>query len=304
MNLHLKTSLDNILRSPFQAMAAILVLAITFFVSTLIAVTVYSSSQLLTYFETRPQIIAFLAEDATDEQISELMGRLENDPRVANLNFVSKEDALNIYKDATSDNPLLGELVSPSIFPASTEFSPADLSLAQDLIDLMDDEVVVDDIGFTANVGGTSAVGDVIERLKTVSYYVRLAGAVSVGVLGVTSFLVLMVVIGMRISMKRDEIESLSLIGATPGFIRTPLVLEAIQYAVIGAFFGWLFASVIVMYASPHIFTYFGDVPVLPKDSSDFFGLLGIILGGELLVAIVIAVLGSMFSLSRTLKLR
>lgn len=303
MNLHLKTSIDNIRRAPFQALAAISVLAITFFVSTLIAVTVYSSSQLLNYFETRPQIIAFLTEDATQAQIDELMGRLEKDPRVTNLSFVSKEDALNIYKEATSDNPLLGELVSPSIFPASIEFSPSDLNLAQDLIDIMKDELIVDDIGFTANVGGNSTVSDVIERLKTISYYVRVAGAVAIGVLAVTSFLVLMVVIGMRISMKKEEIESLSLIGATPGFIRTPLMLEAIHYAVIGAFAGWLVAAVLVMYASPNIFSYFGDIPVLPRDMTDFFTMLGIILAGEVLIAIVIAIFGSLFSLSRTLKL-
>ena len=304
MKLHWKTSFDNIRRAPFQALAAISVLAITFFVSTLIAVTVYSSSQLLTYFETRPQVIAFLTEDTTDAQVDELMGRLENDPRIVNLSFISKEQALNIYKDATADNPLLGELVSPSIFPSSIEFSPSDLNLAEELIGMMEEELIVEDIGFTANVGGSSAVGDVIERLKTVSYYVKAAGAIAIGVLAVTSFLVLMVVIGMRISMKREEIESLSLIGATPGFIRAPLMLEAIHYAIIGAFAGWLFAAVLVMYASPNIFSYFGDVPVLPKVSSDFFGLLGVILAVELLIAILIAILGSLFSLSRTLKLR
>lgn len=304
MKLHLKTSFDNIRRAPFQAMAAISVLAITFFVSTLIAVSVFSSNQLLRYFETRPQVIAFLTDDASEEQISELMGRLEGDPRVANLNLVSKEDALNIYKEATSDNPILGELVSPSIFPASIEFSPVELDHAQELIDLMDNELIVDDIGFTASVGGSSAVSDVISRLKTVSQYIRMAGVISITVLAVTSFLVLVVVISMRISMKKEEIESLSLIGATPGFIRAPLVLEAIHYSVIGTLFGWLVASVLVMYASPSIFSYFGDVPVLPKSTTDFFSLLGIVLLGELLIAVIIAIFGSLFSLSRTLKLK
>lgn len=302
--MHLRTSLENIRRAPFQAMAAISVLAITFFVSTLIAVSVFSSNQLLRYFETRPQIIAFLTEDSTQEQIDELMGRLEADPRIGNLNLVSKEEALEIYKEATSDNPLLGELVSPSIFPASIEFSPLELDHAQELIAMMDEELIVDDIGFTASVGGSSAVGEVIDRLKTVSSYIRLAGVISITVLAVTSFLVLVVVIGMRISMKKEEIESLSLIGATPGFIRTPLVLEAIHYALIGAFVGWLIASVLIMYASPSVFSYFGDIPVLPRETKDFFGLLGVVLLGEILIGIFIAILGSLFSLSRTLKLR
>lgn len=304
MSLHLKTSIDNIRRAPFQALAAISILSITFFVSTLIALSVYSSNQIISYFETRPQIIAFLKDDSSQEQVDELMGRLTGDPRISNLRFVSKEEALNIYKQATSDNPLLGELVSSSIFPASIEFSPADLSYAEELIGLVKGELIVDEIGFTANVGGSSAVGDVINRLKTISYYVRLSGALAVGILAVTSGLVLMVVISMRISMKRDEIESLSLIGATPGFIRAPLLLEAVEYGVLGAFIGWLFASVLAMYVSPHLFSYFGTIPMLPKEPGKFFGLLGIILAGELFISVKIALIGSIVSLSRTLKLK
>lgn len=300
--MHLKTSLDNIRRAPFQAMAAISVLAITFFVTTLIAITVYSSNQLLKYFETRPQVIAFLVDDASEEEITSLKAKLEQDSRVNAVKFVSKEEALQIYKEATSDNPLLGELVSPSIFPASIEFSPSALEYAQDLISEVKQERIVESVGFTASVGGESAVGQVIERLEKITYYVRLAGVVSIGVLATTSFLVLMVVIGMRIVMKKDEIESLSLIGAKPWFIRSPLLLEAMHYAIIGVFIGWLAAVVLLMYASPSIFSYFTDIPVLPTDTTQFFLLLLAFLGGELLVGVLLALIGSTVAVSRSIK--
>lgn len=304
MRLHIKNSFENIRRAPFQAMAAVSVLAITFFVSTLIAVAVYSSSQLLRYFETRPQVIAFLAEETDQDQIDELLSRLNDDYRILNPKFVSKEDALQIYKDATADNPLLGEFVSPGSLPASIEFAPAELEYAQELIEEMQGELIVEDVGFTASVGGVAAVTEVIERLKTISEYIRLAGGVSTLVLATTSFLVLVVVISMRTSMKRDEIEALSLIGATSGFIRAPLVLEAIHYAVIGVFLGWLVASSVVMYASPTIFSYFGDISVLPANMQDFLMLLGFILAGQLVIGIFIALLGSNFAVSRNLKLK
>ena len=302
--MHLKTSLDNIKRDPFQALAAISVLTVTFFVTTLIAIIVYSSNQLIKYFETRPQVIAFLIDEVKDDEIASLKQKLENDPRVRAVRFVSKEEALGIYKEATSDNPLLGELVSPSIFPASIEFSPSELTHAQALIEEVKEEKIVESVGFTASVGGESAVSDVINRLKNISYYVRIAGASAVAVLALTSFLVLMVVIGLRIVMKKDEIESLSLIGATPGFIRAPLLLEAVHYAVIGVFSGWLLASVLIMYASPSIFSYFGEIAIIPTETKDFFLLLAAFLGGELLVGIVIALIGSYIAASRSLKIR
>lgn len=304
MNLHIKTSLDNIRRAPFQAMAAISVLAITFFVTTLTAMVVYSSEQLLQYFESRPQIIAFLTDDAEALQIENLSAKLEVDERINSVRFVSKEDALEIYKEATSENPLLGELVSPSIFPASIEISPADLTFAQEILTEIKEEPIVESVGFTASIGGESAVGEVIERLKTISNYVRIAGVIAISVLAVTSFLVLMIVIGMRILMKKEEIESLSLIGATAGFIRAPLILEALQYAFWGVLIGWLMASVLIMYASPTIFSYFGEIPVLPSNTRDFFILLGAFLGVEVLVGMVIALLGSIISVSRSLSIK
>ena len=73
---HINTSLRNIRRSPFQAMAAMSVLALTFFVTTLIAILVYSSSQVISYFETRPQIIAFLKDSVDQESVAAKAGFL------------------------------------------------------------------------------------------------------------------------------------------------------------------------------------------------------------------------------------
>jgi cell division transport system permease protein len=303
MNEHIKTSFDYMKRAPFQALAAISVLSLTFFVSTLLAVLAYSSHQILRYFETRPQIIAFVKTDTQVERIDELKTQLEKDLRIKSLKYVSKEEALEIYKKATSDNPLLGELVSPSIFPASLEFSVVDLKYTQEIIDEIKKEDFIEGVSFTANLGGESSLGDVITRLRNVSYYVRIGGAATASVLIATSFLVLMVVMGMRIAVRKLEIESLGLIGATNWFIRLPIILEAINYAVIGALFGWLMAFVLMLYTTPSILNYFAEIPVLPRESTMFFGLFGLLLLVELLIGIVLALIGSMIAVSRSLRM-
>ncbi|KKT33021.1 MAG: Cell division protein [Candidatus Woesebacteria bacterium GW2011_GWB1_44_11b] len=301
--MHLKVALDYIRRAPFQALAAISVLSVTFFVGTVIAILVYSSSQLLNYFETRPQVIAFLKQDAVFEEVNTLQSRLEADPRVKDVSFVSKEQALEIYKNATADNPLLAELVSPTIFPASIEFSLIDLARAREIIDELKANSVVESVGFTASLGGGEAsLNEVVDRLKTLTFYIRAGGVALVVVLGATSFLVLMIVIGMRLTTRRGEIETLSLIGAKSGFIRAPIVLEAIIYSATGVFFGWLLALILVLYVTPAILSYFGAIPVLPRDTMSFFLLLLAILAGELVIGVVVALWGSLLAVSRSLK--
>lgn len=302
MKTHLKTSLDSIRRSPFQALASITTLTVTFFVATIIAVLVYSSSQVLNYFETRPQVIAFLKTDATTDQINALKGRLTSDERLKDVKYVSKEDALAIYKNATSDNPLLGELVSPSIFPASLEFSVKDLSQTKNIIADLKKEAIVDSVGFTASIGGQNALDEVVDRLRKITLYVRVGGLVLVGVLGAVSFIVLMVIISMRITTKKGDLETLKLIGATPGFIRAPILFEAMTYAIVGAVIGWILALILVLYATPAILSYFVGINVLPRDTVQFFELMLAILGIEILVSMFIATMGSFVATSRALK--
>jgi len=302
MNIHLKTALGYVRRSPFQALAATFVLTLTFFVATLVSVLVYSSSQLITYFETRPQVIAFLKDDATPFAVSALQDKLSSDPRVKKVNYVSKEEALSIYKKATSDNPLLGQLVSPSIFPASLEFSVKDLTFAQSVIDEVKGEPIVDSVGFTAALGGESSLKDVVSRLQTISTYVRVFGIIFVGLLALTSFVVLLIIISMRIATRREEVEILDLIGATKGFIRSPIIIEALLYSLFGAFLGWMIAFIMILYLAPSAVTYFGEIPVLPKDTLGLFELFGIILGIEIVAAAILALSGSLIAVGRVKK--
>jgi cell division transport system permease protein len=304
MNIHLKTSLGYIRRSPFQAIAAIFVLGLTFFVATLVSIMVYSSSQLLIYFETRPQVIAFLKDSATDADVSSLQHKLTANSKIKDVKYVSKTEALSIYKKATSDNPLLGQLVSPSIFPASLEFSVTNLSFAQNVIDDVKNESIVESVGFTAAVGGQASLNDVVKRLRTITDYVRIGGGVSTGILALASFVVLLVTITMRMSVRKEEIEILNLIGATQGFIRSPIVLEAIFYAVLGVLIGWILAFITVLYSAPVLVSYFGEISILPKDTLGIISIFGIILGVELVCGLVLAVSGSLFAISRVRKSR
>lgn len=304
MNIHFKTATGYIRRSPFQAMAAVFVLSLTFFVASLVAMLVYSSSKLLIYFETRPQVIAFIKDGAIDTNVSDLQHRLTLDPKVKDVKYVSKEEALLIYKKATSDNPLLGQLVSPSIFPASLEFSVTDLSFAQNVIDKLKTESVVESVGFTAAVGGQTNLNDVVTRLRTITTYVRIGGGVFTGILVLASFVVLLITITMRMSSRREEIEILNLIGATQRFIRSPIILEAVFYAVIGVLIGWVLAFIAVLYSAPTLVSYFGEIPILPQDILGILEIFGIILGVEIISGLMLAIGGSLLAISRVRKTR
>lgn len=303
MGQHFSTAWRHIRRVPYQAMAAIFIMVITFFVATVLGILAYASSQTLHYFETRPQVIAFLKDEVTPEEVSLLQRQLEGDQRVKEVRYVSKEKALEIYKNATADNPVLSEFVSPKVFPASLEFSVADLSFAEGIIDEVKTNSIVDKVVFTASLGDGKDVGTVINNLRNVTNYIRFGGVGIMVFLLISSLLTLLVIIGMRIASRKDEVDVLKLLGATSGFIRMPFVIEGIIYATVGSAIGWLLASLLILYSAPSLLGFFGEIEILPTETTEFLILLGQVLGIELLLAFFLGLVGSFFAIGRYLKI-
>ena len=59
----INTALKNIRRSPYQALAAVSMTGLTVFVVSLFALVSLASQLILTSFETKPQVIAYLADE-------------------------------------------------------------------------------------------------------------------------------------------------------------------------------------------------------------------------------------------------
>ena len=64
---YLKTAWKNIRRSPYQALAAILIMSLTFLAISFFAFLLYGSSTIITYFESKPQVTAFFRNEASQD---------------------------------------------------------------------------------------------------------------------------------------------------------------------------------------------------------------------------------------------
>ena len=162
----------------------------------------------------------------------------------------------------------------------------------------------MDSVGFTAAIGGETSLNDVVSKLKTVTSYVRIGGIVFVGLLVLTSLVVLLVITSMRVVGRREEVDILNLIGATKGFIRSPIILEAFIYTLFGVALGWAVSFISVLYLAPTVVSYFGEIPILPRDALGIFELFGVILLIELITGSLLALSGSLIAISRVKKAR
>lgn len=71
--------------------------------------------------EQLPKAYIYLKDEATQAEVVNLMKQLKTLPGVMYVGYTSKEEALEVYKAINSHNPILLELVTPGMLPASID---------------------------------------------------------------------------------------------------------------------------------------------------------------------------------------
>jgi len=139
---------------------------------------------------------------------------------------------------------------------------------------------------------------DVVSVLTSWTNALRTIGLGLIIVLSLVSIFIMVIIIGIKISQKKEDIEIMRLIGADRWYIRWPFIFEGISYGVVGAFLGWLISTGALWYATPFLSSFLKGMPIFPIPLTFFFGLLG----AELLVAIVLGTVSSFLAVLRYLK--
>lgn len=283
------TALTAMRRSPYQSLAAVMMMSLTCFVAYAFSLFVVGTEKILQYFETRPQVIAFFELDASAESINSLASTMKTKPYVNDVTVVSKQDALEMYKQDNQDDPLLLELVTADILPASIEVSGM---TGNDL------DKIKSDLEKGQNVEDVVFQKDVIDSLNVWTRSVRLIGIGSVVLLALTSFLIVMVIIGIKITAKKQAINIMRIIGATRWYIKSPFMVEGILYGLVGSLIGWTAMFGGLLYLTPWLQNFLGSVPLFPIQP----GVYAIQVGAGTLIAMLIGAFAAMVASQRLIK--
>ncbi|MEK7513431.1 MAG: permease-like cell division protein FtsX [Patescibacteria group bacterium] len=287
----LKKTWIQLRRTPYQGLAAVMTMTLTILVIAVFSLISAGSIKILKYFETAPQVIAFFkpGEDLTDIQIANIRAQMEKTGKMNQFRYVSTREAEAIYKEKNKDNPLLLELVDYKILPASIEISATELKDLLELKIVLQGQEGVEEVVYYE---------DVIANLANWISSVKKMGFGVISYLTLESVLVILVIIGMQIASKREEIEILRLIGATSWFIRKPFLLAGMIYGLIGSFLAWGISYILLLYSTPFLANWLQDIPLLPVPVWFMLALLGM----ELFLGAAIGIFGGLVATHRFLK--
>ena len=298
----MKDMMISIRRTPYQSLASFLILLFTLFLSLFFFNLVAFFHGFLGFVETKPQVTVYFQNDTKESQISQIKQKLIQTGKTTSVTYISKEDAFNIYKNLEKNNPLLLEMVSAEILPASLEIKadkPTDLA---EIASYVKKQPGIDEVVFQK---------DIVDKLLTFTTIVRRTLLFIYALLLAITFMVLMTTTAFKIALKKDEIELQRLLGASTFYIRKPFFEE-------GAFFGFISGTVafalfygVFLIVYPLLSTQLVGIPDLA-----FFGLGNLdlyvwppsiifVLASYLLTVcfcMIIGVIGSYFSTSKYIE--
>ena len=181
------------------------------------------------------------------------------------------------------------DLVTADVLPSSFEISTQKIEDLSYISDMLKKSSIVSDVIYQK---------DVVSTLTSWTNAIRKIGIGLVILLSLVSIFIMAMIISIKISHKKEDIEIMRLIGATSWYVRLPFIIEGVFYGLVGAFVGWSIATVSLISVTPFLESFLKGIPVLP---ASYIALLAL-LGFEALFAIFLGVLSSFLAVFRYLK--
>jgi len=250
----MKEIIKSIKRAPYQSLTAFLVLFFTLFLSTALFISITFLQSLLNYVETRPQVTVYFQTKTTPDNIFKVRDDLQASGKVLSIKYISQEEAFNIYKSLNKDNPLLLEMVTADILPASLEIYAKKPIFLPEIAEYLKKQPGVDEVVFQK---------DIVNRLLSLTSVVRKLGVGFFAFLIFMAIVVLMTTASFKIALKKDEIQLMQLLGAKKSYIRKPFLLEGVFFGLAASLISFLIIAGTLAYFNPSLGSYLKGTPSL-----------------------------------------
>jgi cell division transport system permease protein len=256
----MRRTLQSLKRTPYQTAAALLVLYFTLFLIGILIISVTFLYGLLKYVEAQPQVTVYFKSDTKESEILQIQQELEASKKVSSTEYISKEKAYEIYKELTKDNPLLLEMSSKEILPASLEIYATDPTYLEEIADSLRERKGVDEVQFQKII---------VDRLLTLTNAVRNATLVLCAFLIFMATIVVIATTSFKIALRKEEIEILQLLGASNFFITKPYLKEGLVMGFLASLLSTFSLIGLILFVNPLLQGYLRGIPSI---NYTFFG--------------------------------
>ncbi|MDA8413276.1 MAG: permease-like cell division protein FtsX [Desulfobacteraceae bacterium] len=171
----------------------------------------------------RVQVTAYFDHELAQQEQTALRGKISAIPGTAKVTYVSRDEALKRFKSRLRGQETLLEGVRSEVLPTSIE-----IALKKSYRDSGMIEAYVASLKRISGISEVQYGEEWVQRFNTFLNFMRLVGALLGGFLVIAVLFIVSNTIKLTIYARRDELEVMSLVGATRFFIKAPFLIEGI----------------------------------------------------------------------------
>ncbi len=288
MGFYFREALLSFRRSTLMSMATILSITTILIIVGVFLLISINSSLFLKNIESQLEIIVYLEDNISQAEINNIKSNIASIDGIKEVKYVSKEEAYQrLLKDLGEQKDILSA-IEKNPLPASLEIQVKDPKMIEQIANRIAEFKKVEEVEYGREIA---------EKLLNFTYVFRRAGMLVLALLVFASILIISNIIKITVYARRNEIEIMSLSGATSWFIKWPFIIEGFLQGFISSLF-----SIIILY---YFYIFAVDkvhqaIPFLPLvvDNMDLLPIgIAIVLLGSL-----VGILGSMFSVGKYLN--
>ncbi|MEK7139420.1 MAG: permease-like cell division protein FtsX, partial [Patescibacteria group bacterium] len=292
-------ALQDLYRNVWLSVVTITILVLTLFSMNVLIVLNAMAGTAVQLVEKKVDISVYFKSSVAEDDILSLRQTILNLPEVANVDYISRDEALVAFKAANQDNQtIIGAIDELGDNPLG-----GSLRIRSQRLDQYGAILQVVDRPEYASLIATKDYANRQAMIEKISHWTASGRRVLIGfvmIFGLISALIVFNTIRVAIYTHREEIMIEKLVGATNWFVSLPFVIEGAIYAVISCLITAVVMYPVLAAAQPMVSNFFGNGAL--NLVHYFTSHLVLIFGSQFVVVLLLNIAASFVATRRYLK--
>lgn len=253
------------------------------------------SGYMIQQVKNRVDINVYFYPSASESQILNLKGTLEKLPEVAKIDYVSRDQALDSFREKHQNDALtLAALAELGTNPlgASLNIRAKDPTQYEQIANYLSSDTTLDSsqasiiekVNYYQNA-------EIIDRMTAVTRSIDTAARIIMGIFIVLSIIVIYNTIRLAIYASREEIHVMRLVGAQKRYVHGPFMVEGLLTGVFGAIITAILWYPITLIITKKMTTFFQGFSFLKYYGDNFIQIFIIMLVAGIIIGTISAAL-------------
>ncbi|MBQ7014554.1 MAG: permease-like cell division protein FtsX [Clostridia bacterium] len=284
----IKTAFKNVFKNWLLTIASISILSVCLIVLGSVMLIVGNINLFIDEIGDESQIVLFIEEDLTVDEITQISDRLHSISNIGNINYKSNSMILEEYKESLGEDAWLFEDLDAETFRNSFVFNIKDLEKYDQTI------YEVEKIDGIAKIKERR---DVIERIVDIKDVLTFLSFWIVMIFVIISMVIITNSVKVSVYAKKQEIWLMKYVGATDAFIEAPYFMEGIIIGLTAGFIAIISQIYVYNNVLSPILSDLGFINPLNIDS-----VMSVIVIGFLVAGAIIGTIGSAYPVKKYLN--